>query len=226
MDNLTYGIYTNITKTEKQNKRRKYLWSGTCTVCGKKVYKELSLFKKRCKQCHHQKNHKINNYVELYMPTHHLARDNGYVYEHYLVAEKMLGRELKKGETVHHKDRNRSNNDPSNLMVFKTNADHSRFHKTNIAILEEDVYVSPKQYNKCPNCGKIISNTAKTCKKCYKRKIKRIQQSKRPPKEELEKLIYITPFTTLGKKYGVSDNAVRKWCKYYNLPYKKKDMLR
>ena len=226
MDNLTYGIYTNITKTEKQNRQGKYLWSGTCTVCGKKVYKELSLFKKRCKQCHHQKNHKINNYVELYMPTHHLARDNGYVYEHYLVAEKMLGRELKKGETVHHKDRNRSNNDPSNLMVFKTNADHSRFHKTNIAILEGDVYVSPKQYNKCPNCGKIISNTAKTCKKCYKRKIKRIQQSKRPPKEELEKLIYITPFTTLGKKYGVSDNAVRKWCKYYNLPYKKKDMLR
>jgi len=24
----------------------------------------------------------------------------------------------------------------------------------------------------------------------------------------------------VGKKYGVSDNAVRKWCKRYGLPYK------
>jgi len=23
---------------------------------------------------------------------------------------------------------------------------------------------------------------------------------------------------------GVSDNAVRKWCKYYGLPYRKKDI--
>lgn len=26
------------------------------------------------------------------------------------------------------------------------------------------------------------------------------------------------------KKHGVSDNAIRKWCKKYNLPYKKKDI--
>ena len=24
--------------------------------------------------------------------------------------------------------------------------------------------------------------------------------------------------------YGVSDNAVRKWCKYYCLPFRKKDL--
>ena len=28
-------------------------------------------------------------------------------------------------------------------------------------------------------------------------------------------------FVEIGKKYGVSDNAIRKWCKKYNLPYKK-----
>lgn len=28
------------------------------------------------------------------------------------------------------------------------------------------------------------------------------------------------PFTTIGKKYNVSDNAVRKWCDKYNLPRK------
>jgi hypothetical protein len=27
-------------------------------------------------------------------------------------------------------------------------------------------------------------------------------------------------FVQVGKKYNVSDNAVRKWCKYYQLPEK------
>jgi len=41
-----------------------------------------------------------------------------------------------------------------------------------------------------------------------------------PPKEELEKLIYEKSFVAIGKMYGVSDNAVRKWCKKYGLPYR------
>ena len=45
-----------------------------------------------------------------------------------------------------------------------------------------------------------------------------------PPKEELELLIYELPFTEIGKRYGVSDNSVRKWCKKYKLPFRKKDM--
>lgn len=45
---------------------------------------------------------------------------SGCVYEHILVAESILGRRLLPGETVHHKDRNRANNSPENLMVFKS----------------------------------------------------------------------------------------------------------
>lgn len=39
-------------------------------------------------------------------------------------------------------------------------------------------------------------------------------------KEELEKLIYIKSFVEIGKKYNVTDNAVRKWCKSYGLPFR------
>ena len=37
-------------------------------------------------------------------------------------------------------------------------------------------------------------------------------------------MIRTLPFTKIGEKYGVSDNAVRKWCKSRNLPYKKTDI--
>jgi uncharacterized protein YjcR len=30
--------------------------------------------------------------------------------------------------------------------------------------------------------------------------------------------------TKIGEQYGVSDNAVRKWCKHYNIPSTKKEI--
>ena len=36
----------------------------------------------------------------------------------------------------------------------------------------------------------------------------------------LIKLIKEKGFLQTGKVYNVSDNAIRKWCKYYNLPTK------
>jgi HNH endonuclease len=49
-------------------------------------------------------------------------------HEHRVVAEKKLGRRLRPGETVHHKDHNKRNNDPKNIEVFKSQAEHARFH--------------------------------------------------------------------------------------------------
>lgn len=43
-------------------------------------------------------------------------------------------------------------------------------------------------------------------------------------KEELNKLIYIKSFSEIGRMFNVSDNAIRKLCKKYDLPYRKKDM--
>lgn len=45
-----------------------------------------------------------------------------------------------------------------------------------------------------------------------------------PSKEELSKLTQNMSFTKIGEMYGVSDNAIKNWCKKYNLPYKKSDI--
>lgn len=39
----------------------------------------------------------------------------------------------------------------------------------------------------------------------------------RPSKEDLEKLVNNFPITKIGEQFGVSDNAVRKWCKCYKI---------
>lgn len=60
---------------------------------------------------------------------HHLADVRGYAYEHRVVAERVLGRQLKSDEIVHHIDENKQNNDPSNLKVVAGVAEHFLEHR-------------------------------------------------------------------------------------------------
>ena len=80
--------------------------------------------------------------------------------------------------------------------------------------------------NKCPDCDKKISRHSTRCVQCSNKitNEKQIKKSKKPSKEILGDLIKKKSFTAIGKKYGVSDNAVRRWCRSYNLPYRRKDI--
>ena len=73
----------------------------------------------------------------------------------------------------------------------------------------------------CEDCGKYISKNAKYCSACAAKHSRIVE---RPNRKELKKLIRTIPFTKIGEKYGVSDNAIRKWCKVENLPTKKTDI--
>ncbi|MCL2762446.1 MAG: HNH endonuclease [Treponema sp.] len=48
---------------------------------------------------------------------------------HRWAAEKKLGRKLKNGEIVHHKNRDKLDNSPSNLRVLPNQKEHYKLHK-------------------------------------------------------------------------------------------------
>ncbi len=178
------------------------------------------------KQIIENANKYYGTYIYVCYPEHPKATKEGYVRMHILVAENKIGRRLKDDECVHHLDFDKYNNSPGNLIVFKTNADHGRFHKTGIKIeIEPNIFISPIVGRICPVCKKEFYNTDSSviycsieCAKIAQRKIDR------PSKDLLYNLIIKTPFTKIGEMYGVSDNAIRKWCKFYGLPYKQKDI--
>ena len=71
---------------------------------------------------------RTDGYIQVYLPSHPLSTKEGYVFEHRLVMEKILGRFLSRSEIVHHIDGNRKNNNPNNLMVFSSASDHQKYH--------------------------------------------------------------------------------------------------
>lgn len=73
----------------------------------------------------------------------------------------------------------------------------------------------------CPLCGGIKGRDATYCITCAHIAQRQVE---RPSKEDLAQEIVQSSFTKVGEKYGVTDNAIRKWCKNYGLPTHKKEL--
>ncbi len=146
---------------------------------------------------------KNGNYTEVY--------SNGRHYEHREVATGILGRPLANDETVHHVNENGFDNQPKNLWVFRTNADHTRFHRIGKAIQQEDgTYISEKRKpeNICLVC-KTPCYRKYCSQQCAHIGIRKVED--RPSKTDLSEMVKATNFCAVGRKYGVTDNAIRKW---------------
>lgn len=138
---------------------------------------------------------------------HPLANSNRWIYYHRHLASIKIGRWLLGSDIVHHIDNNRLNNNLNNLVIT-THTGHSRYHT------KESIT------NICKYCGKPYKlrprkHRAKVCSLECKYLLSR--KVDRPNKETLELDIKTLSWVAIGKKYGVSDNAIRKWAHTYGL---------
>lgn len=138
---------------------------------------------------------------------------------------------------LHHKNGNHFDNDLDNLQILCPNCHSiqegnsganagkyvSVLEQVDISLLDGDAEkrvgsnpTTNTRKNFCCDCGKEITLRALRCKTCaYKFK----RTTNYPDRKTLKELIRTMPFIKIGEKYGVSDNAIRKWCKNNNLPY-------
>lgn len=76
-----------------------------------------------------------HGYIMIKVPKgHHLAMTSGYAYEHRLVAEQKIGRRLKRGEEVHHRNGIRSDNRIENIEVCASLQIHKAKHRKNLSL--------------------------------------------------------------------------------------------
>lgn len=172
-----------------------------------------------------------SGYARVYYPTHPKSHKDGFICVHILQAEKILGRYLSDEEVVHHIDGNKHNNAVANLMVFASSEMHLRYHMSlkynlNIELKRIDnvwycTEITESAKEICPHCGRLKVKSASLCQVCELQK----RRQSIPSRNQLSTDLLTMNMLNIGNKYNVSDNAVRKWCKYYGLPYKRKDIL-
>lgn len=63
---------------------------------------------------------KDEGYVLIHNPNHPNTRKNGQMFEHVVVMTEKIGRPLRDGETVHHKNGIRDDNRPENLELWSS----------------------------------------------------------------------------------------------------------
>lgn len=129
------------------------------------------------------------NYKKIYKPGYHRSHKSGRVYEHVLVAEKILGKPLPKNAVVHHIDGNGLNNNKNNLVICENDTYHKMLHRRRKAFLAcgsaswlpccycgmydsvENLYINPRGSQRHIECHKKYMakyNKEKRAKDNYK----------------------------------------------------------
>ena len=120
-----YGSKTLVckqcSKMFKQKRQHQVYCSRQCVGNSRRQYLSIP----DCLENSMRKIDKNIGYVRVYCPMHPKANTRGFVYEHRLIVEGILGRYLTTQEHVHHINGTRWDNRPENLQVLSA-SDHGK----------------------------------------------------------------------------------------------------
>jgi hypothetical protein len=145
------------------------------------------------------------------------------LYEHHLVAQAAYG-DIPQGHHVHHVNEQRTDNRAANLLVLSA-TQHAelhiesmavgRFRKFGIVCCREYVTVS------CAHCGRQLRRLASKTKSrnycstdCQRAGIRKVA---RPTTDELRTMLDTSSYEAIGRQFGVTGKAVKKWAVQYGL---------
>ncbi len=126
-------------------KKPKELGSKKCLYCNTDFFRkrystgemqqpDKFLRRKFCSHRHYLEWHRGPNHQDwkggFYIRDGYVIQRGTKKRAHRLIMELVLKRPLKSSENVHHIDHNKTNNDPSNLMLM-TRAEHCKYHGPN-----------------------------------------------------------------------------------------------
>ena len=91
------------------------------------------------------------------------------------------------------------------------------------------LFYGKRETRKCIACDSTFTAQKSEPKlycsvECVRMNRQHLRKVERPSKDDLLELLKSNSFVKVGLMFGVSDNAIRKWCKDYGLPFKKKDI--
>ncbi len=211
--------YENPVKGYRFVKKLIELRGHKCECCGNSEWQGQPI----TLQVHHIDGDKCNNCLEnlqLLCPNCHSYTDN------------FGSKNKKRPDYVSNEDflkaLNESNSIREALIKLGLSDAGANYKRARLLLNAKDISDLPHarqiriKDKKCPICGRSIWPESNYCEECSKKLQRKVE---RPNRDELKKMIRELPFTKVAATYGVTDNAIRKWCKREKLPFRKQDII-
>lgn len=154
-----------------------------------------------------------------------VLKNNLILYKCAICGQEPLWNNKKLTLTLDHINGDHYDNRIENLRFICPNCDSQQSTYCSRNIKKEKKKVKKKTQRYCECCGKELKSSLKRVSKC--RECYNINRSEHIPSsyELIEEFLQIRSFLGIGRKHGVSENAVKKWFKKYNLPWHKKELV-